>query len=84
MMSDFRYSVDGSVVRVVVVEDVIALPLHGWSMGGFGWSISVEWLLHDARLPGRTKGERTMLARCIVRALDDHSAKRAALTGSAA
>lgn len=78
MWSDYRYSVDGFEVRVVVAGDVVALPDDRWSMGGFGSSISLEWMLYEARLPGRTKHERTILARCIVRALEEHHAKRSA------
>lgn len=31
---------DGSPVRVVIADDVIALPEEGWSLGGFGSHIS--------------------------------------------
>lgn len=57
--------------RVIVCGDVIALPFENWCMGGFGSSISVEWLMHERRfLPGRSKGFRLELAEMVVRALD--------------
>ena len=66
---EFRFRHQGDLIRVVIVEDVLALPDERWSMGGFGSSISVEWLLHEARLPG-SKARRRVLADCLVRALD--------------
>lgn len=67
---DFRFSVTGvgDPVRVIVAGDVLALPDERWSMGYFGSEISVEWLLHEARLPGN-KVRRFALARCLVTAL---------------
>lgn len=76
MFSEFRYSVDGFEVRIVVARDVVALPDDRWSMGGFGPSISLEWMLGEAKLPGRTKKEREILARCVIRALAEHHAAK--------
>lgn len=73
---DMRFTVDGEVVRVVIVGDVIALPNQGWSMAGFGTSISVEWMLHDGKLPGRAAWRRK-LAQCVVDALRFHHARAA-------
>lgn len=69
--SEFMFSWQGEEIRVVVVGDVLALPSEHWSCGGFGSHISVEWLLHEARLPG-LKSRRAMLADCLVRALKQH------------
>lgn len=69
--SDLRYSWHGEVIRVVVAGDVLALPDERWSMGGFGTSITEEWLLHEARLPG-TKVRKKVLASVLVRALASH------------
>jgi hypothetical protein len=63
---EFRYTWNGNEYRVVVAEDVVSLPGHagapGWSMGGFGASISEEWLLHEGRLPGRVAERRALAA----------------------
>lgn len=67
--SEHRFSWNGDTIRVVIAGDVIALPDERWSMGGFGDSISVEWLLHEAKIPGPAPRRRA-LAACIVRALE--------------
>lgn len=69
--SEFEFQWRGDVIRVVVAGDVLALPLEFWSLGGFGQTISVEWLLHEGKLPG-PKARREALAHCLVRALDAH------------
>lgn len=57
--------------RVIVVGDVLALPYEFWCMGGFGTSISVDWLMHEPRfLPGRSKSFRLELAAMLERALE--------------
>jgi hypothetical protein len=64
----YRYTpASGDPVRVVIVGDVIAL------LGGFGKSISAEWLLTQphTKIPG-TKRRRLELVACIQAALDDH------------
>ncbi len=63
----------GDSVRVVIINDVVALPDEGWSDYGYGGSISVSWLLHDAhtRIPGPKK-RRAVLARVIATALWGH------------
>lgn len=66
---EFRFRWNGDDIRVIVSGDVLSLPDERWSMGGFGSSISVEWLLHEGRLPGQ-KARRDALAECLVRALD--------------
>jgi hypothetical protein len=74
-ISEFRFHWRGDIVRVVVAHDVLALPgsagRPGWSMGGFGESITVEWLLHEGGLPG-PKARREALADMLVRALAAH------------
>lgn len=74
--TDQRYratNLGGDLIRVVIYDDVIALPSEGWAHCGFGQSISVDWLLHSAnhRLPG-SKRRRVALARVIAEALWDH------------
>jgi hypothetical protein len=74
----YRFSSpDGDPVRVVIAGDVIALPEDGWSLGGFGRSISEEWLLTQARpkIPG-TARRRLVLATCIRAALEEHYAPK--------
>lgn len=73
--SESRYTWRGDEYRVIVVGDVVSIPGYagspGWSMGGFGGSsISVEWLLHDGRLPG-SKAKKVALAQMIQDALAD-------------
>ncbi len=68
---EYRYTWRATEIRVIVAGDVLALPLQGWSMGGFGESISIEWLEHDGRLPGSSAAERRALASCLVRSLDE-------------
>jgi hypothetical protein len=75
----YLFTHQGEPIRVVIAGDVLALPDERWSMGGFGSSISVEWLLHEARLPG-TKARRNVLAFCLVHALRTHH-EGAAATG---
>lgn len=69
--SDYRFTVDGVTVRVVIAGDVIALPDERWAMGNFGAHISQEWLLDSGCLPG-TKAHRARLATIIRRALAAH------------
>jgi hypothetical protein len=66
---EYRYTWRGTEIRVIVAGDVLALPSHGWSMGGFAGSISTEWLEHEGRLPGPSADERRALASCLVRSL---------------
>ena len=73
---DTRYrspDLGGDSIRVIIMGDVIALPDEGWSDHGYGQSISVSWLLHNAHheIPGN-KAKRTALARVIAEALWDH------------
>lgn len=70
---EYRFSYQGETLCVVVAGDVLALPEERWSMGGFGRSISVEWLLYEARLPGAA-ARKKVLAKCLVQALDTHHA----------
>ncbi len=70
-MNEYRFRWRGDEIRVVVAGDVLALPDERWSMGNFGTSISVEWLLHSGKLPG-SKLHREGLAACLVRALAEH------------
>lgn len=65
------YSLDGEQFRVLIVNDVIALPYNYWSQAGYGHEISVEWLLHNGKLPGQTKARRQLLAELIRKALAD-------------
>jgi hypothetical protein len=82
---EYRYTWRATEIRVLVAGDVLALPLHGWSMGGFGASISIEWLEHDGRLPGSSADERRALASCLVRSLDEARAvEPGAVAGSVA
>jgi hypothetical protein len=79
----YRFSPpDGDPVRVVIAGDVIALPEEGWSLGGFGRSISEEWLLTQPRprIPG-TKARRLVLVACIRAALEEHYRVKAGGTG---
>jgi len=69
--TEYRYLYDGKEIRVVVAGDVLVLPFERWSMGGFGPSITVEWLLHEAKLPG-TAARKRALADCLVRSLRAH------------
>lgn len=68
-----RFTWQGDTYRVLVVGDVVSIPGYagypGWSMAGFGRHISVEWLLHEGRLPG-SKAKKEALARMIELALD--------------
>jgi hypothetical protein len=56
----------GDPVRVVVLDDVIALPDLGWSGAGYGEWISPDWLRRSPRipLPGSTT-RRCVLSRVI-------------------
>ena len=76
-VSDVRFLWRGDEIRVLVVGDVLALPNEEWSCGGFARSITVEWLLHETKLPG-VKERKRALADCLVRALDHHHAGGAA------
>lgn len=73
--AEYRYRMktrcSDDVIRVVIWQDVIALPSAGWAGEHFGPSISVDWLLTQAKLPG-PKRRREQLARAIVMALDEH------------
>lgn len=69
--TEHRYRWNGDEIRVIVAGDVLALPYEGWSGENYGSSITEEWLLHEARLPGPA-GRRRALARCLVMALDEH------------
>lgn len=75
--TEHRFTWNGDEYRVVVADDVVSIPGHagapGWSMGGFGGSISEEWLLHEGRLPG-TRPKQRALATMIRRALAAHHA----------
>lgn len=71
-----RYSWQGDEYRVLVAGDVVSIPTHagsssGWSMAGFGPSISIEWLLHDGRLPG-SKTKQRALAQMVCATLAAH------------
>lgn len=68
---DYRFTWDGDEIRVVIWEDVIALPGEGWSLGGFGSSIDTHWLLGNGKLPGSARRKRA-LAEAIVAALRTH------------
>lgn len=70
---DYRFTLDGFEIRVVIAGDVVALPEEGWSYPGFGAFISEEWLLTQPkpRIPG-SKARRLALAACIVAALEEH------------
>ena len=70
--TEHEFFTDIGRVRVVIADDVIALPLHGWSCYGFGRSIDADWLLLSAHfaLPG-DQAARRILANCIVDALED-------------
>ena len=72
-VSEHRFSWEGEEIRVIVAGDVLALPAERWSLGGFGCTIDVPWLLHEGGLPGRKGSERRrVLARCLVQALHAH------------
>lgn len=62
--SEYRFTLDGDEFRVVVVGDVVSIPGYagapGWSMGGFGASVSEEWLMHEGRLPGSKARQRAL------------------------
>lgn len=69
---EYRYTWNGDDFRVVVAGDVVSIPGHagapGWSMGGFGPSISEEWLLHEGGLPG-ARAKKRALALMVQRSL---------------
>ncbi|TAL40465.1 MAG: hypothetical protein EPN91_13120 [Salinibacterium sp.] len=77
VITDLRYRLDGDLIRVVIAEDVICLPLPagraGWSMSGFGGHIDAGWLLAEGALPAKTKARREALANIIVAALGEHN-----------
>lgn len=73
MRGDYRFNWRGDVLRVVVLDDCVALPMERWAGEGYGRSISVEWLLGNARLPG-PKARKEALAQAIVEALRLHHA----------
>lgn len=66
---EYRFRENGNEYRVIVAGNVIALPDERWSMGGFGATITTEWLLSNGRLP---KVRAKLLAHIIVRALEQH------------
>lgn len=66
---NFDYQHNGETIRVVVMGDVLALPQHRWSMAGFGRSITADWLLNEANLPGGAPYRRK-LAGFLVSALE--------------
>lgn len=70
---DRLYTWNGERIRVIIAGDVVALPIQGWSLDGFGRSISEDWLVHSGKLPGPIR-RRTALAGAIVRALDARAA----------
>lgn len=70
--AEYVYTWDGEEIRVVVAGDVLALPGDRWSMGGFGCSISAEWLRHEAKLPGKGR-RREALISCLIASLDTHN-----------
>lgn len=77
---EYRFTWNGDEYRVVIAGDVVSMPGHagapGWSMGGFGASISEEWLLHEGRLPG-TRAKQRALIHMIQSALASAHAERA-------
>lgn len=76
--SDHRFAWRGEAIRVVVAGDVLALPLQGWSRGGFGTSIEAGWLLREGGLPGGAE-KRRALAEALVRSLTRHHGRAAGL-----
>lgn len=72
MKASLRYTYEGEVFRVVVHDDVVAVPGDAWSGDGYGMAISMEWLLHEGVLNQiRPKSRRTLVAELIRRALAD-------------
>lgn len=67
-----RFRWQGNEYRVIVAGDVVSIPGYagspGWSMGGFGPQISVDWLLREGGLPG-SPSKRRALAEMIVAAV---------------
>lgn len=51
-----------NLIRVVIAEDVVALPNQGWSGAGYGRLISEDWLLHSANPPLPRKGRKALAA----------------------
>lgn len=84
--SEYRYNWRGEDFRILVAGDVVSLPgsagRAGWSMGGFGASISEEWLMHEGALPGPIVRRRA-LASMIVRALASHAGRSPGASGDA-
>ena len=70
--SEYVYTWEGEEIRVVVAGDVLVLPGDRWSMGGFGCSISAEWLRHEAELPAKGR-RRDVLISCLIASLDAHN-----------
>lgn len=67
-----RFRWQGDEYRVIVFKDVVSIPgvagCPGWSMGGFGARIGVDWLLREGGLPG-SASKRRALAEMIVAAV---------------
>lgn len=71
--TEYRYTWEGEEIRVIVAGDVLALPGDRWSMGGFGCSISAEWLRYEAKLPEKGR-RREALISCLIASLAKHNA----------
>ncbi len=76
MIGDYLFRHEGERIRVVIAGDVISLPQERWSGDGYGAFISADWLLGNAKLPGRSKARKRLLADCIVAALEAHAGRR--------
>lgn len=68
-----RYSYEGEEFRVVVADDVVAVPNDGWSWPGFGHEISISWMLTTSEAPLKSirPARRRLIAELVRRALAD-------------
>jgi len=77
MLYKNRYAWNGETFTAVVAADVVALPdigegtKGGWSYGGFGTTISLEWLDHEGVFAGLPKPRRKLAAELVVQVLAD-------------